>query len=123
MALAAMISAMPGASHADSLRCEVSAPCPTNEACLTEAVSIAFDIDRTQFAPANDPADPPRRKITFVRMGDRQFPAEAILMGGIRGFWAEGLGGGDVLFIVQPDGTANYVEEPSGFQMEGTCEG
>lgn len=106
---------------AETLVCEVAPPCPA--APCGETISIRFDIDRTQFAPAQDANDPPRRKVTFVEMGSAGFPAEALIMGDLRGFWAEGNGGGNILFIVQPDGSANYAEQPSGTRMEGTCTG
>lgn len=116
---ALLLAAMP--ATADTLVCEVAPPCPT--APCGDPVSIRFDIDRTQFAPAQNANDPPRRKVTIVDMGSARFPAEALIMGDLRGFWAEGMGGGDILFIVHPDGTANYTEQPGGTRMEGTCAG
>ena len=118
MRLVALVSILAGSgATADSLSCTLCAtPC-------IDPVSVDFDIDRDQFAPPVNAADPPRRKVTLVRMGDAQFPAEPIVMGDARGFWAEGGGGSQVLFITQPDGTAIFVNERAGLRLEGTCVG
>ena len=113
------VTAMP--ATADTLVCEVVPPCPVYP--CSDVVSIRFAIDHTQFAPAQDANDPPRRKVTLVEMGTASFPAEALIMGDLRGFWAESDGGGNILFVVHPDGRANYAEQPSGTRMEGTCSG
>jgi len=122
MRTAAALACLAQPVVADSLRCEVAPPCAVGATCA-DTVHVSFDIDRTQFAPVIDPAEPPRRKVTLVRMGDAQFPAEAIIMGGNRGFWAEGGGGSHVLFMVAADGTAQYIEDRTGVRMEGTCQG
>ena len=121
---AALLLSLPVAPcMADSLTCVVSTSCPPGMECLSEQVTIAFDINREEFAPAIDPGEPPRRKVTMVQMGGARFPAEAIIMGEARGFWAEGGGGSHVLFMVHGDGTAHYVDDRTGLRMVGTCEG
>lgn len=120
----AMLLTLPAAPCvADSLSCVVSPACPAGAECVVDEVSIAFDINRDEFAPAIDPGEPPRRKVTMVQMGGARFPAEAIIMGEARGFWAEGGGGSHVLFMVHGDGTAFYVDDQTGLRMEGICEG
>ena len=91
-------------------------------ACDLSGVPIQFAIDRAQFAPALDLAEPPRRRITTVQMGDATFPAEPILMGDVRGFWAEGLAGSDVMMVMQGDGSAVYTDARAGERLTGTCE-
>ncbi len=120
MRFAAPLTCLAPMAAADSLACEVAAPCPTGGC---EAVAIAFDINRDEFAPAHDPNEPPRRKVTTVQMGNARFPAEAIVMGESRGFWAEGGGGAHVLFMVHADGSAFYIDDRTGLRMEGTCAG
>jgi hypothetical protein len=91
-------------------------------ACDLSGVPVQFEIDETQFAPPQDPNDPPRRKTTTVQMGDARFPAEPIVMGDVRGFWAEGVAGSNVMLVVQDDGTAIYSDTRAGQQLTGTCE-
>ena len=90
--------------------------------CDLSGTPVRFEIDRTQFAPALDLAEPPRRRITTVQMGDAQFPAEPILMGNVRGFWAEGLAGSEIMMVMQKDGSALYSDTRAGERMTGTCE-
>lgn len=108
---------------AETLTCTVAPPCPATGLCSNDPVIIQFTLNRDEFAPAISADEPPRRKVTTVRMGAAQFPAEAIIMGENRGFWAEGGGGSNVLFIVAGDGTAHYIEDRTGVRMEGSCEG
>ena len=83
---------------------------------------LRFTIDHSQFVNPQDPNDPPRRKITTVQYADKQFPAEPIVMGDLRGFHAEGLGGTAALFIVQPGGAAALTNHKLGQRIEGTCQ-
>ncbi len=55
-------------------------------------------------------------------MGDATFPAEPIMMGDMRGFWAEGMGGTDVMMVMQGDGTAIFSNQNAGERITGTCE-
>jgi hypothetical protein len=90
--------------------------------CDLSGVPIQFEIDRAQFAPAIDNQEPMRRRVTTVQMGDAQFPAEPILMGDVRGFWAEGMGGTDIMMVMQGDGSAVYANTRAGERLTGTCE-
>ncbi len=90
--------------------------------CDLSGVPVSFTIDRSQFAPAQDAGDPPRRRVTRVQMGDVQFPAEPILMGDVRGFWAEAMGGTDAMLVIQPDGSAVFANNRAGERLTGTCE-
>lgn len=90
--------------------------------CDLSGIPVSFAIDLAQFAPAVDLAEPPKRRITTVQMGDAQFPAEPILMGDVRGFWAEGLAGSDVMMVMQADGSAIYADTRAGERLTGTCE-
>jgi len=90
--------------------------------CDLAGLSVRFEIDRRQFAPAIDPGEPTRRRITHVQMGDTEFPAEPILMGDVRGFWAEGMGGSDIMMVMQGDGSAVYADTRAGTRRTGTCE-
>ena len=84
--------------------------------------AVTFQIDRNQFIDAVSPEEPIRRKVTFVQMGDARFPAEPFIIGDARGFHAEGMGGSQVMFVVQPDGSATYANTTSGDKRAGTCE-
>ena len=90
--------------------------------CDLSGTLVRFEIDRAQFAPALDLAEPPRRRVTTVQMGDAQFPAEPIMMGDVRGFWAESLAGSDVMMVMQADGSAIYTGARAGERLTGTCE-
>jgi len=122
-AVVAVLLAQASPAIAESIVCTVAPPCPDGVVCEAAPVTVAFDINRDEFAPPVDPNEPPRRKVTTVQMGDARFPAEAIVMGDVRGFWAEGGGGSHVLFMVHGDGTAHYVDDLTGLRMEGTCAG
>ena len=117
-----LASVMASTVSADSLSCTLESPCEGRTACETEPVSLRFDIDRNQFVDPVDPNEPPRRKITQVEMGARHFPAEPFLIGDVRGFWAEGLGGSDGIFVVNADGSAKYSNPQLGETLLGTCE-
>jgi len=117
-----LASVMASSVSADSLLCTLSAPCNDRTACDTKPVSLSFDIDRNQFVDAVNPNEPPRRKITQVEMGARPFPAEPFLIGDVRGFWAEGPGGSDSIFVVNADGSAKYSNPQMGEALVGICE-
>lgn len=105
-----LCATMAGPSLAEVVSCDLS------------GVPVRFEIDRTQFAPAIDKDEPARRRITTVQIGDAQFPAEPIMMGDVRGFWAEGLAGSDVMMVMQGDGSAVYADSRAGERLTGTCE-
>ncbi|MFT6075655.1 MAG: hypothetical protein ACJAZ1_002585 [Yoonia sp.] len=90
--------------------------------CDLSGTPVRFEIDAAQFAPALDLAEPPKRRITTVQMGELQFPAEPIVMGEMRGFWTEGLAGSDVMMVMQADGSAVYADTRAGERLTGTCE-
>lgn len=90
--------------------------------CDLSGVAVQFEIDRTQFAPALDVAEPQRRRITTVQMGDAQFTAEPILMDDVRGFWAVDFASADVMLVMQADGSAVYADGRPGKRLTGTCE-
>lgn len=81
-------------------------------------MDLRFDLDPASFAPPVDPADPPRRRVSRVRMEDAEIEAEAILgQNGSRGFWASAQG---LLMTVSPDGSArmsDHGERP----WQGQC--
>ncbi|WP_342075805.1 hypothetical protein [Yoonia sp. SS1-5] len=98
-------------------------PCwAENIACDMDGIALAFAIDRNQFVAPASPDEPPRRKVTMVSMGDAQFPAEPFLIGKTRGFWAEGWSGSDVIFVMQPDGSATYTDTRRDTRLTGHCE-
>lgn len=107
---------------ADSLHCELSITCVGRSDCSEELVDLSFEIDRNQFVDAIDVNEPPRRKVTQVQMGTKNFTAEPFLIGDVRGFWAEGLGGSDSIFVVNPDGSAKFSNPILGESLTGTCE-
>ncbi len=117
----AFLAVMASPASAQLVECTLSAPCP-GTVCVGENVAVRFEIDRSQFAPPIDPKEPPRNKVTHVRMGGFGFAAEPILMGDVLGFWEDAEALGNRMLIVQPDGTARYSEQPSGKDMTGTCE-
>lgn len=86
-----------------------------------DATPLTFEIDHTQFAPALDPNDPPRQQRTVVTFGDKQFPAEPFLLGDVRGFEAEGLGGTTTLFVMHADGEAVFSDTRAGIHIVGQC--
>ena len=90
--------------------------------CDLSGTPVRFEIDYAQFAPPMNPNEPTQRRVTTVQMGDAQFPAEPILMGDVRGFWAEGMGDSDVMMVMQADGSAIYADARAGERLTGTCE-
>ena len=111
MMVAGCAMIMAGPVVADVVTCEMS-----------DGGTLEFIIDRNQFVDAIDVNEPPRRKATSVRYGDKQFPAEPILLGEMRGFHADGLGGSTLLFVVQPDGAARLTNQKQGLRRDGFCE-
>lgn len=105
--LVACCSAGPG--RAETLVCALSAECAPGSSCSQRTSRLEFAIDRTQFAPPIDPAEPPRRKVTRVTRDGEQFLAEPILLdSGIRGFWTDDAAIGSQVLTIQPDGAAIY---------------
>ena len=111
----------PGAAMAELVDCRLSAPCSDATVCAFDPVPVRFEIDPNQFSPPLLKGDPPRRQVTRVQMGDRNFRAEPILMdSGVRGFWAK-LDGVDHLLTIQPDGSGTYTKTPPGDKLTGLC--
>ena len=90
--------------------------------CDLSGVPVRFAIDASQFAPAQDASDPPRRQVTTVRMGDAAFSAEPFIIGDTRGFWTTRDDGAEVLLVMQPDGATVYSDARRAGTMTGTCE-
>ncbi|WP_159086925.1 hypothetical protein [Loktanella sp. Alg231-35] len=105
-----LCATLPGPAMADVIACDLS------------GTPVRFEIDRTQFAPALDAQEPARRRVTTVQMGDARFPAEPIMIGNTVGFWAEGLGGTELMMIMQADGSAVFANARAGEHLSGTCE-
>ena len=105
------VALMAGPAAADSLSC-----------LLDDGTPVNFVLDRNQFIDAVTPEEPIRRKMTSVRMGDTRFPAEPFIIGEVRGFHAESLGGTSVMFVVQPSGMATYANVTTGVRRPGRCE-
>ena len=96
--------------------------CAGTVTCDFSGVAVAFAMDESQFAPAQDASDPPRRQITTVQMGDAAFSAEPFIIGDTRGFWTTQDDGAEVLLVMQPDGSAVYADTRNVTPMTGTCE-
>ena len=109
-ALAFLLAVSGTSALADLITCDMS------------GTPVLFEIDLAQFSPPLIKGEPPRRQVTTVQMGDAQFPAEPILMGDVRGFWAEGLAGSNVMLVMQADGSAIYTDTRAGERLDGTCE-
>lgn len=107
---AAICATLTGPAFADAITCDL------------QGTALQFDIDRNQFVAPQNLNDPPRRKVTLVSMGEAQFPAEPFLIGKTRGFWAEGWSGSDVIFVMQPDGSATYTDTRMDTRLTGHCE-
>ena len=90
-------------------------------ACDLSGVAVRFEIDPSQFAPAHNPADPPRRQITTVQMDGAEFLAEPFMIADTRGFWAA-QNGAEVVLVMQADGTAIYTDARVDAPLTGTCE-
>ncbi|PJI91912.1 hypothetical protein BC777_0753 [Yoonia maricola] len=107
---AVLCAVMAGPAMAEVVSCDLS------------GTLVRFEIERSQFAPPMNPNEPTQRRVTTVQMGDAQFPAEPIMMDNIRGFWAEGAGGSDIMMVMQGDGSAVYADTSTGARLTGTCE-
>ncbi len=105
-----LCATLTGPAMADIITCDLS------------GTAVQFEIDRSQFAPAIDTQEPARRRVTTVRMDDAQFPAEPIMIGNTMGFWAEGLGGSEMMMVMQADGSAVFANARAGEHLSGTCE-
>ncbi|MDJ0630392.1 MAG: hypothetical protein QNJ44_19205 [Rhodobacter sp.] len=120
-ALALGLSTDPAAALIERVDCTVSAPCPGRSVCVSPPVDVSFTIDSDQFALAYSPDEPPRKKITTVKVAGERFNAEPILMaGGVRGFWAESFEGTHLLTFA-PGKDAVY-SRPIGQRLTGRCE-
>lgn len=106
-----MLGVVGSAAAADEIRCVME-----NDS------EIAFAIDRNQFVAPQDAADPPRRKVTTVTHDDVSYPAEPFLIGKVRGFYADGLGGSSIMFSVAADNSAKLTNTRSGLSLTGRCE-
>ncbi len=106
---------------AETLICELRGDCAGASPCNPSTTRLQFTIDRTQFAPAISPADPPRRKVTQVTRDGESFEAEPILLvSGIRGFWTDDDAAGSQVLTVAPEGAAIY-SAPDGSGWIGHC--
>lgn len=120
-ALGAWALAPPAEARVERIECTLSAPCPGQAACLSRDVEVRFAIDLNQFALAFSPDEPPRKKITTVTVGSERFSAEPILMvGDVRGFWAETYEGTHLLTF-SPGQDAVY-SRPVNEKLTGRCE-
>ena len=90
--------------------------------CDMGGTPVQFKIDRSQFGPAHAQGEPVQRRVTSVNMGNATFPAEPIIIGDTRGFWAEGLGGTEVILVMQADGSAVYANPHAGERIKGWCQ-
>jgi len=89
---------------------------------MQDSTEIRFAIDPAQFVDAVHPGEPIQRKVTQVEMGTSRFPAEPFRIGALRGFSAEDIGGGTLIFVVNPDGSARISSARAGHTETGTCE-
>ena len=107
-------------ASAERVECTFKAPC-LSAVCVEETIPVAFTIDHNQFAPALDPNEPPRNKVTTVALGDETFKAEPIVMAdGTRGFWTN-ISGVDHLMTMRPDGMGTYATTGAIPFMSGRC--
>ena len=84
--------------------------------------TVRFEIDPNQFVDAVNAGEPIRRKITQVEMGTTRFPAEPFIIGDTKGFSAESLGGGTIMFVINKAGLATQSDRQSGHRTTGICE-
>jgi hypothetical protein len=84
-------------------------------------LSLRFAIDRNQFAPAIDPGEPPRRKVTRVVANGTSFEAEPIVMdSGVRGFWTDDAVNGTQVLTISSTGKAIFTGK-DGVIRAGRC--
>lgn len=120
--VAAQLSVLAAPVAAEDYRCTLTLDCEGRAGCTPRTIDIAFAIDARQFAPPASPDDPPRQKITEVRLDDTTFRAEPFRMeNGVRGFWGNGVNQSRML-VIEPDGAARYVELQQGPPFTGFCE-
>lgn len=119
--LAAGAAWPPAPARAEAIECRLAPVCARGAACPGDEVALAFAIDRAQLSPALDPADPPRRAVTTVRLDGHRFAAEPIVMrNGGKGFWAEEDGVTRML-VIDTDGQAVFTDGSAGGRYEGRC--
>lgn len=104
---------------ADSLVCELKTQCEGRSGCDEIAKTLAFEIDRNQFASPVNSNEPPFKKVTTVQLGSKSFAAEPFFIDDTRGFWAESQ---DTIFVVEADGSASLEDGASGLALTGLCE-
>ena len=107
---AALFATLAAPAFADQIRCDL------------DGVAVAFDLDRAQFAPPVDDGEPPRRRLTSVTMGNAQFPAEPFIIADAIGFSAEGMGGSEIMMVIQADSSAMLADPRADMRLSGTCE-
>lgn len=87
------------------------------------AVTLRFESDQRQFAPAISPDDPPRQLRSHVIQDGQHYVAEPFQMaGGVRGFWADDRRDGAVLLMVEADGAARMTDQALDQVLSGRCE-
>ena len=115
-----LLMCVPGVAWAERVECTFTPPC-LGSICYADEIPVAFTIDHNQFAPALDPKEPPRNKVTTVALGEERFQAEPIVMDdGTRGFWAN-IAGVDHLMTMRPDGMGTYATTGAIPFMSGHC--
>ena len=92
------------------------------ECVMEDGNTVRFEIDPNQFVDAVNAGEPIRRKITQVEMGTTRFPAEPFIIGDTKGFSAESLGGGTIMFVINKAGLATQSNRQSGYRTTGICE-
>ena len=90
-------------------------------ACVLDTMDIRFAIDVTQFAPAVNAADPPRRQQTVVEQDGVARVATPFILGDLVGYTAEALGGTQDILVIQPDGRAQLTNPRAGVRKTGFC--
>ncbi|RYH03160.1 hypothetical protein EU805_05365 [Salipiger sp. IMCC34102] len=83
--------------------------------CDLGGVALGFAVDRAQFVDGYA-GDPPRRKVSRVRLGDEDFEAEPIVMGTTLGFHGAGR-----MFLLQ-DGSGRLTDMTTRAALTGPCE-
>lgn len=102
-----------------SVACASPVAAETVRCDMADGTDLAFDIDRTQFAPPLDRREPPRQQRTRVIHDGAIFAATPFLLGQARGFEAIAADGKTTVFVVQPNGAARWSRP--GTPLTGTC--
>lgn len=89
---------------------------------LADGRAAAFVVDPNLFVTAVSAEEPLRRRLTVVELGSAQFPAEPFRIGPFAGFHAEGMGGSQMMFVVDETGAARLTNARAGVDIAGTCE-